>query len=138
MPVEQTAILVVDDDPLIRSICKKVVESHGFAPILAENGQEALNIFRENHEGIALVVSDVSMPVMNGIDMAQQMFAIKPHSNLILMTGYTAQLVFGELKDLCAMLYKPFTPRQLIEAIHKCLKYQEARGGPGGSVAASG
>jgi two-component system, cell cycle sensor histidine kinase and response regulator CckA len=127
MPDEQTAILVVDDDPLIRSMCKKVVEAHGFSTILAENGAEALNIFRENHEGIALVVSDISMPVMNGIDMAQQMFAMKPHANLILMTGYTAQVLLGKLKDLCALLYKPFTPRQLIEVIQKCLKYQEAR-----------
>lgn len=127
MPDEQTAILVVDDDPLIRSMCKKVVEAHGFSTILAENGAEALNIFRENPEGIALVVSDISMPVMNGIDMAQQMFAMKPHANMILMTGYTAQVLLGKLKDLCALLYKPFTPRQLIEVIQKCLKYEEAR-----------
>ncbi len=127
MTDEQPAILVVDDDPLIRSMCKKVVESHGFSPIMAENGEEALNIFRANHNAIALVVSDISMPVMNGIDMAHHMFALKPHSNMILMTGYTAQVVLGDLKKLCALLYKPFTPRQLIEAIQKCLKYEESR-----------
>ena len=127
MPEERAAILVVDDDPLIRSICKKVVESQGFDPILAENGEEALTIFRANQESISLVLSDISMPVMNGVDMARQMFALKPHSNMILMTGYTTQLVLGEMEKLCALLYKPFTPRQLADAIMKCLRYEESR-----------
>ena len=124
MPDDRSAILIVDDDPLIRSICKKVVESSGFSAVQAENGLEALNIYRERHDGIALVLSDIAMPVMDGIALAQAMFALKPHSNVILMTGYTT-LIPGDLQRLCALLYKPFTPRQLLDAIKKCLDYEE-------------
>lgn len=123
MPYDPNAILVVDDDPLIRSICQKVVESNGFTSVLAENGEQGLSLFRDRHDGIALVLSDISMPVMNGIDLAHAIFEIKPHSNVILMTGYTT-LVPEDLQKLCAVLYKPFTPRQLIDAIKKCLDYQ--------------
>lgn len=125
MPHDPTGILVVDDDPLIRSICRKVVESHGFDPILAENGAEGLSIFRDRRVAIALVLSDISMPEMNGIEMVREMFTIQPHANIILMTGYSTHDLPGELQKLCALIYKPFTPRQLGEAIKKCLDYEE-------------
>ncbi|HCC55848.1 MAG TPA: hypothetical protein DEQ47_01035 [Solibacterales bacterium] len=127
MPQEPTGILVVDDEPLIRSICKKVVELHGFDPILAENGKQGLDIFRDRHDAIALILSDFAMPLMNGIDMMHQIFKIKPHSNVILMTGFSPRDIFGDLESLCALLYKPFTPRQLWDTIKKCLDYEARR-----------
>lgn len=124
MTPDPAFILVVDDDPLIRSICKKVVEMQGFEPVLAENGREGLDIFRDRHPAIALVLSDIAMPMMNGIEMVHQIFALKPHSNVILMTGYAPHEAATDLENLCALLYKPFTPRQLADAIKHCLDYE--------------
>jgi DNA-binding NtrC family response regulator len=121
-------VLVVDDEPLVRRVCEMVLESNNFRPIIASNGAEALDCYRRSLEEIVLVLSDIGMPIMSGIDMAREMFVIKPHANIILMTGYDAQLVVpGDLKRLCSLINKPFTAGQLIAAVRKCLNYEEER-----------
>lgn len=121
-------ILVVEDEPMVRRVCEAVLERNNFHPILTENGAEALDFYKRAMDEIVLVLSDVRMPVMNGIDMARQMFTLKPHSNVILMTGYNSEsLVPEDLKRLCSTVNKPFTALQLITAVKKCLKYEENR-----------
>jgi two-component system, cell cycle sensor histidine kinase and response regulator CckA len=122
----EKVILIVEDEPFVRSVCSRSVENYGFRPILAENGHEGLQIYTEQHPDIALVLTDVSMPVMDGIEMVHQMFAIQPHSNVILMTGHNAEKVIPEnLRKICAILQKPFTSKRLLEAINNSLKYED-------------
>lgn len=119
-------ILIVEDEPIVRAMCQTVLDRNGFRSLLAENGQEGLTLFLAQHPEIALVLSDISMPVMNGIDMVKEIFKFQPHSNIILMTGLTPEPLVPEyLQKLCAVIYKPFRAQELLAAIRKCLGYEE-------------
>jgi DNA-binding NtrC family response regulator len=78
------------------------------------------------HPEIALVLADVTMPVMKGVEMVDQIFQIQAHANVILMTGYASEeFVLEYLKKVYAVLAKPFKPSEILEVIRKCLKYEE-------------
>jgi DNA-binding NtrC family response regulator len=117
-------ILVVDDEPVIRDLCVAILESHAFEAIPAADGVEGLAIYRERHEEISLTLADVTMPRMDGIELARNLFEMHSHANVILMSGYGLQkLVPDEMRSLCSVIDKPFTITQLVEAVKKCLKY---------------
>jgi DNA-binding NtrC family response regulator len=121
--------LVVDDEPTVRFVCEAVVRHIGYSPILAVDGEHGLDIFGQLLHEIDLVIADVSMPKLDGIEMVRKMFEMKPHSNVILMTGYTPeQIIPDNVLKLCAALAKPFTVQQLTDAIRKCLEHDHHRG----------
>ena len=122
---EAQKILVVEDELVVRSLCKAALKHYGFEPILANDGAEGLEIYRRQHPEIALVLSDLMMPRMSGLEMVDGMFAINPHSNVILMTGYDCHSeVPDRLQKVCALLDKPFSIQELLRAVQKCLESQ--------------
>jgi DNA-binding NtrC family response regulator len=66
------------------------------------------------------------MPLMNGIEMVREIFEMDTHANVILMSGgaHLGDLVPDELRRLCSVLDKPFTPARLLEAVRKCIRYE--------------
>jgi len=128
MEYTNAMILVVDDEPNVRSLCKAILERNGFRSILAANGKEGLDLFRVQQHEISLVLADIKMPVMNGVEMVHEIFRLKPHANVIAMSGFGVDLLLpDDLKKLCSSLGKPFTPQELVAAIIKCLEYEEER-----------
>ena len=121
-------ILIVDDEPIVQQICATVLRKHGFDPVITVNGTEGLETYRERYQEICLVLSDISMPLMDGIEMTRKMFEVYSHANVILMSGANlSDLIPYEVKKLCSVIEKPFTPARLMEAVEKCLKYDEQR-----------
>ena len=119
-------ILIVDDERLVRDVCQAVLKRGGFTPVVAENGLEALNLYEQMQPEIALTLSDVWMPVMDGVEFVRKIFELNPKSNVILMTGFSPyESAPEDLKRLCGVVSKPFSPSQLITAVTKCLDYQE-------------
>ena len=120
-------ILIVDDEPIVQQVCSAVLRSHGFEPVVEENGTRGLDTYRERHQEICLVLSDVAMPFMGGIEMTRKMFEIYSHANVILMSGANlSDIIPDDLRRLCSVIEKPFTPARLIEAVRKCLNYDAA------------
>jgi len=125
--MQKTKVLVVEDEPVIRNLCDLILRKHGFDPLLAIDGLEGLSTFEERHQEICLVLSDVAMPKMGGIEMVRTLFETYQHPNVIMMSGRNlGDLVPEDVKRLCSIVEKPFTPQGLIEAVRKCLKYEEA------------
>jgi DNA-binding NtrC family response regulator len=123
--MSKAKILVVDDEPLVRSFLTAALTKNGFEFILAEDGQEGLRLFEEHRNEFDLVVLDVSMPKMSGVALARRLFELKPHPNIILMTGYNPHFVVpDDLQKLCGLLMKPFSAKELVEAVEKCLKVE--------------
>jgi DNA-binding NtrC family response regulator len=117
-------VLVVEDEEIIRKLCGAVLSRHGFEYILASDGAEGLQSYKDRHEEICLVLADVSMPVKSGLQMFREILEIHAHANVILMSGYNmTDVVPEDLKKLCSMINKPFTATWLIESINKCLKH---------------
>ena len=79
-------VLVVDDDPAVRKSIDRVLTGKGYAVITAENGEEALR--KLNEEKYDLVYTDIRMPGMSGLEVAEQVKARKPWTPVVIITGY--------------------------------------------------
>ena len=119
-------ILVVEDEEVVRAVCVRTLRKHGFEAIVAPDGAAGLEIYKQRRDEICLVLSDVKMPVRSGVEMFRDILKIDPEANVILMSGYSmSELVPDDLRKLCSLVSKPFTADQLIEAVKKCLKYEQ-------------
>lgn len=81
-------VLVVDDDPVLVDVCSHMLEHLGYQVITAADGKEALEIFRTHAGLFDLVISDVDMPEMNGMDLTREMLVIRPDQPVLLYSGY--------------------------------------------------
>lgn len=81
-------VLVVDDEPDILRLNRYILESKDFSVLEAGNGQEAVNLFERNADDLELVVLDLTMPVMDGMDTFEHIKKIKPDIKVLLVTGY--------------------------------------------------
>lgn len=86
-------ILIVDDEPDIISFLERGLAQNGYATQSCQNGAEALQILEDSHvdNEVHLIISDIQMPVMDGIALALNIARDMPHIPLILMTGYAHQ-----------------------------------------------
>lgn len=119
--MEQTEILVVDDDALSRTFCADVLRSVGHAVRTAPGAQEALALVEAG--GIALVLSDIYMPDVSGLELLETVKANAPSTDVILMTGYaTVDTAIRALKQGAAdYLRKPFAPEELAAVVEATL-----------------
>jgi DNA-binding NtrC family response regulator len=118
------AILIVDDEASILAFCRAVLSKEGFDCIVAVDGADGLQTYRQRQKEICLTLSDISMPVMEGIEMTRRIYEIDSHANVILMSGYGRSRIPPEdFESLCAVLEKPFTMAQLLKTVKDCLKH---------------
>jgi PAS domain S-box-containing protein len=110
-------ILVIDDEPLVRSLLKQVLENRGHAVTEAGNGQEGVRCFRENN--IDLVITDHGMPVMNGLDAAFRIKKQKPETPVLLITGWQAETdaIFQKPSSIDEFITKPFDLEKIIALV---------------------
>ncbi len=118
-------ILCVDDEPIIRSLCREVLEEYRVLP--AEDGLEAIKILER--EDIDLVLSDVVMPNLDGLHLLQKIKEQQPDQAVILMTGYSDQeLVLKALKaGADDFISKPINILQLSTTVEKVFEKQKIR-----------
>lgn len=109
--------LLVDDEPQLLDILKKVVEIIGAKPLCALDGEEAYTIFLKEHPDI--VITDIYMPKMNGINLLRKVKKANPDEPVILITGYAhyKQLIATLETDPDGFLEKPFDLKKIIEMI---------------------
>lgn len=101
-------ILIVDDDESVREMLADFFRLLGYQSIVAANGREALDLLEKQE--VSLVISDIKMPVMDGIEMLKQIKARYPHLGVILVTGYKPDYSWNEVMRAGASDYvtKPF------------------------------
>ncbi len=113
-------ILVVDDESAIRALIARVLAMQGYEVLEAANGLEALQVYGSYRSKIALVITDVQMPVMDGLEAVARMRSISPGVRAIVMTGAGAEL--GKKLAGWRPLHKPFNPAELLERVQAALK----------------
>ena len=116
-------ILVVEDDPTVRHLLDSVLKTFGYGVILAENGDEAMELFEANWQNIDLAILDVIMPGMNGRQVCEALRQRFPQLKVLFLTGYTADLIQdkGILVDGIDLLLKPAQPAQLAKKVREML-----------------
>ena len=118
-------VLIVDDDEAMADVMVMTVERAGYEVALASNGAEALDRVREG--SFDLVVSDILMPYMDGLELIPQIRQLLPEARIIAVSGggrYSdSTMLLTMANDIGAdrILPKPFTPTQLTEVMEKLL-----------------
>lgn len=117
-------ILIVDDEPVIRRSSSFILSGLGYQPILAENGCQALKIFKEAAGTIDLVILDMIMPEMNGKECFAEMKKIDPNVRVVLSSGFVhdEDLTRMTANGLCGFIRKPYRTAALSTVIHDALK----------------
>lgn len=124
--MEQRAILIVDDDEIIRETLRDLLESKGYAVVTAETAKEALERSRAKNFNLALV--DIKLPDMEGTELLKKMHTIAPRTMKVMITAH------GTLKNAMdslnfgadAYLLKPINEKELLKTVDEKLREQYA------------
>jgi len=120
----ESPILVVDDDPYVCDSVTSLLEGHGYSVVPSRNAMEAMEKVRENRVG--LVLTDIKMPVVSGIELLEQIRNLDSEIPVILMTAYADldMAVHAVKKGAFDFIIKPFKPEYLLHAIGKGVQYR--------------
>jgi two-component system, cell cycle sensor histidine kinase and response regulator CckA len=117
-------ILLVEDEPMLRELARRVLAGANFDVVTAASATEALGLVRNrppSEASIELLVSDVVMPGMSGSELAVQMRDLIPGLRVLLMSGYTEAVITAGMIEGQAFVAKPFTPQTLLAAVDNTL-----------------
>jgi len=113
-------ILLVEDDEIMRSLTRKLLEESGFTVVEADDGKSALEWVESHPEPIDLLLTDVVMRRMSGPELVERLSASRPSLKVVYMSGYTGELMANRevLKAGVTLLEKPFSRTALLNTIH--------------------
>ncbi len=118
-------LLLVEDDPSVRVVLKEYLEDHGYSVLTAVDGESGLEVARSSGASVDLVLTDVVMPKMNGIELARVLRSETPEIKVLLISGHTRdrkRVVEESLSSSSfSFLQKPFTPQTLATKIRELL-----------------
>ena len=116
-------ILLVDDDDLVVQSEQAILESLGYRVITLDNGDDALQMFRRDPHEFDLVITDMSMPQMTGLMLAEAILKIRKDIPVIIFSGYSDMVDEKKAFDIGikGLMIKPITPKAMAEAIKKVL-----------------
>ena len=120
MEPKEIVILLAEDDPLIRNLVGLMLSKEGYSVLTANDGQEALEICRKFKDTIHLLLTDKTMPRMNGLELAELCQKKRSEIKILIMSGEAAGTVINQnIPD--AFLPKPFMPPTLLTCVRRLL-----------------
>ena len=116
-------VLIIDDEPFVRTVADQIFRMLGFTTALAEDGLEAVEIVRASPGAFTLVVLDLTMPRMDGEETLRNLRAINPDLRIILTSGFNEQSTINRFvgRGIAGFLPKPFTVEMLTDQLRKIL-----------------
>lgn len=117
-------ILVVDDEAAIRQMTRQTLEAHGYTTAVASNGAEAISFIEADAAGVALVLTDMAMPVMDGAATAAYLIEHHPHIPVIAASGLNANggVARAASSGVHSFIAKPYTTEQLLASVAAALR----------------
>jgi len=119
----EETVLLVDDEPMVRDLGNEILRSYGYRVVLACDGLEALEIYRNNGKEIDLVILDLLMPNLGGKETLVKLRELNPAAKVIICSGYgprgngLQQIITSKVN----MVHKPFKPEELVFAVRQTL-----------------
>lgn len=120
-------ILIMDDDEMIRDLLGNMLESFGYEPLFANDGEEAIELYQQalgNNAPIAAIIMDLTIPGgMGGKEAVKEIHKLDPGAKVIVSSGYSNDPVLSDYSKygFCAAMVKPFKLQELQEILHKIL-----------------
>jgi two-component system cell cycle sensor histidine kinase/response regulator CckA len=118
---EARTILLSEDEILVRAMACRVLRELGHVVIEAADGEDALTAANGHHGSIDLLVTDLVMPRLGGLDLATRLKAQRPGLRVVFMSGYADRAVAANIPSGALMLHKPFTPTVLARRVQDAL-----------------
>lgn len=119
--INPKTILLVDDEEGIRFFLEKLLISEGYTIINASNGKKAVEIYKEENTSIDLILMDVNMPVMNGLEAHNELIRFDPGVVIMFMSAYEQEWV-NDVENI-HFIRKPMNPTELFNKIDECLNF---------------
>ncbi len=116
-------VLVVDDEEIVRSMAEEILDECGYTTISAEDGLQAVEIFKKKHKKVDLVLLDMIMPKLSGNEAYKRMKEIDPNVKVLLVSGFKQDERIQAVLDLgiTGFLQKPYDLYSLANAVKKCI-----------------
>jgi CheY-like chemotaxis protein len=124
MPTGTEHILFVDDEELLVEVSSMVLESLGYKVTSFTSSIEALEAFRKNPQGFDLLLTDMNMPKLSGLDLAREVTGIRPDTPIVLCTGFSETISSSHSASLGIRktIMKPMVARDIALAIREVLE----------------
>ncbi|MEW6306922.1 MAG: ATP-binding protein, partial [Verrucomicrobiota bacterium] len=115
-------ILLVEDEPTVRQLARRILERHGYRVLEACDGPAALEVWRAHGREIDLLLTDMVMPHgITGGELADQLMAAKPGLKILFTSGYSTELFDTSNREGVNFLQKPYESQKLTQAVRQCL-----------------
>ncbi len=122
-------VLLVEDDPTVRRLTRRILEESGYTVLEAANGAEALSLVQGGRQHFDVLLTDLMMPKVSGADLAAALRKERPSLPVVFMSGYADEIIrrqLGEGGTLPAVLAKPYTMDALRTAVREALAKRDA------------
>jgi two-component system cell cycle sensor histidine kinase/response regulator CckA len=122
--IGRETILVVEDEGAVREVAVTALRSYGYAVIEAADADEACRLYSNRAEPIHLLLTDVVMPGMNGVELAQRLRSLDPQLKVVFVSGYADSIILrgGAAADSVNFVQKPYRPVILASKIREVLE----------------
>ncbi len=122
-PGKGQRVMCVDDERTVVELLGSVLENLGYEPVLHTEPSEALSDFRRRPEAFHLIITDLAMPALSGLELAREMLRVRSDVPIILSTGFSGEVTEDHVRTrgLRRLLLKPFTLEQIGDAVHEVL-----------------
>ncbi len=114
-------ILLVEDQQEVRRLMREILGEHGYHTLEAAGGDDAISIAKRYPAPIHLIITDMVLPQMNGPEIVHRIRQIKPGVGVLMISGYTADHLDGQLDENTPYLQKPFTSDELLRQVREIL-----------------
>jgi two-component system cell cycle sensor histidine kinase/response regulator CckA len=121
-------ILLVEDEVIVRDLVRSVLQATGYVVLEAANGEQALQLTDGHHGPIHLLLADVVLPGLSGIEVAERLSSARQGLHVLYMSGYGQDTIerYGVPLRECVFLQKPFTPTTLLRQVRAALEVSKA------------
>ena len=123
----QGTVLVVDDDQGVQLVARRALTSNGFRVITASSGADALRLFEQHQAELDMILMDVTMPHMSGVEALRRIRATGSRVPVILSSGYSVELITTDSPEFFAYLQKPYDVAQLLSAVAAAISSGKTR-----------
>jgi two-component system cell cycle sensor histidine kinase/response regulator CckA len=128
-PAPAETILIVDNDPAIIWLVDAVLRQDGYLTLTAEDGRQAVEIYRRRREGVALVIVEQNMPDISGLQTLNDLLALNPLLRVVLMRDASVPEAHQSRQTPgWSFLSKPWTVQQLRQAVRDALSTEREEG----------
>ena len=117
-------VLVVDDEQLVRELARDILKRYGYTVLMASGGEEAVELYRQHADKIAMVILDILMPDVDGVETFRRIREIDPAARVVISSGYDEDHAGEKLLQAgaAAFVQKPYRIAELLKVVREAIE----------------